>query len=226
MAGHGDGHRGPVGPATGTGTPGGCTSGPTLALFTATVNGMTVAFDASASRPDAGNCAISGYNWNWGDGSDPYLQEGKQLSYTYSATGSYTVSLEVTNSAGSLIVTQTVAVGSPGPTPTPTPTPTPVPTPTPTPPPSCPVAPSFVWQNDKASNPTVAFQGSYSGSPAPETWQWAFGDGSTGTGQTVSHTYVGGSLPSNKKVTVTLTIPTTSCQRSFAKEINLNNGSG
>jgi PKD repeat protein len=214
--------------ATGTGTPGGCTAGPTIAAFTATVNGMTVAFDASASRPDTGNCAISGYNWNWGDGSDPYLQEGKQFSYTYGGAGSYTVELVVTNQAGSLIATQTVIVGGAGPTPTPTPTPapTPAPTPTPTPPPNCSVAPNFAWQNDKASDPTVAFQGSYSGIPAPNSWHWTFGDGTSATGQTVSHTYVGSSLPSNKKVTVALTVQTNSCQRTFSDEINLNNGSG
>ncbi len=98
--------------APGTGeTSGNCTTPPT-AVFAATVAGLTVTLDASSSSPTSGMCAISGYNWDLGDGLDPFPPvTGKQTSYTYASAGTYSITLEVTNLAGSNTTTQSVTVG-------------------------------------------------------------------------------------------------------------------
>ncbi len=129
--------------ATGGTNPGGCTAGPAGAAFSYTITGKKVDVDASGSLPRTGMNAITGYNWDWGDGTDPYLQEGIVLSHTYANLQSYVVSLRVENPCGALQTTQTIDLDPP-PTPTPdpsaTPTPTPEPSPTPTPVPT--VAPT------------------------------------------------------------------------------------
>ena len=211
--------------AGGGGGPGICTTLPNPS-FTFSVSGFDVSLDASASTPNSGQCAISGNNWDMGDLLDPFPPvTGKTVGppdnpppYTYASVGSYPVTLEVTNQAGNSTTTRTVVIGSlptPTPTATPTPTPTPTATPTPTPLPTCPVKPGFAHQTDNKPDPTVAFQGSYSGTPAPVTWSWDFGDGNTGTGQNPSHKYTGSDIQTNGKVSVTLTITNGSCQRSF-----------
>ena len=66
-----------------------------VAAFTSTVSGLTAAFDASASTDDG---SITSYAWTFGDGSSA---TGTQPSHTYTAAGSYTVSLTVTDNTGS-----------------------------------------------------------------------------------------------------------------------------
>ena len=56
---------------------------------------LTVAFDAAASTDPDGS--ISGYAWNFGDGS---TGSGVNATHTFVAGGSYTVTLTVTDSAG------------------------------------------------------------------------------------------------------------------------------
>ncbi len=71
----------------GASQPPGC-SPPSLASFLAPVSGLTVALDASASLPNSGACAISGYAWDMGDGLTPFPPVvGRTTSYTYSAAG-------------------------------------------------------------------------------------------------------------------------------------------
>jgi len=57
--------------------------------------GQTVTFDASASRPNGGT--IVDYAWNFGDGS---VSHGKTVIHTYNSPGTYTVTLNVTDSSG------------------------------------------------------------------------------------------------------------------------------
>jgi len=58
---------------------------------------LTVYFkDRSSGSPTA-------WNWNFGDGTSSTLQNPK---HTYSAAGSYTIKLTVTNAAGSTSVTK------------------------------------------------------------------------------------------------------------------------
>jgi Flp pilus assembly protein TadG len=186
--------------ATGGTNPGGCTAGPAIAAFTYTINGKTVDVDASASEARSGVNAITGYNWDWGDGTDPYLQEGIVLSHTYANLAEYTVSLRVENPCGALQSSQSIDL-EPPPTPTPdpsaTPTPTPVPTPTPTPVPTavptatpgaCSTRVDFTFTVNN-NNGKVAFAASTTGQPDPTEWHWSFGyNGATRTVTTGSTT--------------------------------------
>jgi PKD repeat protein len=189
--------------------PSGCAP-PTIADFTVTVIGMTVNVDASASRPDTGVCAISGYNWDWAQTPVVFPPiVGKTATNTYASPGVYVIVLEVTNQAGALTRSRSVSVGiatpaptatpvptpapsgaptasptatpTPAPTATPAPTPTPVPTATPTPALTCNYQPDFAYSIQNGHK--VTFTGSYTGFPAPTSWLWNFGNGDTWTGQ-------------------------------------------
>jgi len=72
--------------------------GPPAASFTASPTGLTVAFNASASTagPVAGS-TIASYAWDFGDLT---TGTGVTASRTYSAPGTYSVALTVTNSLG------------------------------------------------------------------------------------------------------------------------------
>ena len=75
---------------------GGASAAPTAA-FTATPNGLTVALDAGTSTASSGQ-SISGWDWNFGDGSARATT--KTASHTYDTAGTYTVTLQVTDSQG------------------------------------------------------------------------------------------------------------------------------
>lgn len=66
---------------------------PPNAAFSATCDGLSCSFDASASSDDNG---ITGYSWSFGDGNSG---SGASASHTYAADGSYTVTLTVTDTA-------------------------------------------------------------------------------------------------------------------------------
>ena len=70
-------------------------AGPTAA-FTATVNGLQVALDASASTDPF--AAITGYAWDYGDGT---TGTGVSPTKTYTAAGTYTVTVTVTDANSS-----------------------------------------------------------------------------------------------------------------------------
>lgn len=69
---------------------------PPTAAFTATANGTSVSFNASASQP--GDAAIASYAWKFGDGA---AGTGKTSSHSYSAAGPFQVTLTVTATDGS-----------------------------------------------------------------------------------------------------------------------------
>jgi PKD repeat protein len=85
-----------------------------VASFTVVItSGLSVLTDPTASTPNSGVCNISGYNWTWGDPSDPLNEEpGEAASkaHTYLAAGTYTITLQVTNQAGSDTAAQLVTV--------------------------------------------------------------------------------------------------------------------
>ena len=84
---------------------------PSSASFTITASAMSITVDASASTPNSGRCAIASYDWDWGDGVDAFPPAiGKQTSYTYVTTGTYTVTLTVSNPGGSMTTTHSVTV--------------------------------------------------------------------------------------------------------------------
>jgi PKD repeat protein len=76
---------------------------------------QAVFFNAEASRAASGRRIVS-YDWNFGNGRTDH---GVTVSRAFSAAGTYTVTLTVTDDAGSqATATQTVQIGAPGSGPT------------------------------------------------------------------------------------------------------------
>ncbi len=104
-------------PSGGGSNPGLCAA--PVASFTIVVtSGLSVFANPSASTPNSGVCAISGYNWKWD--ADPNNDEPGTATgnpHTYLAPGTYSVTLIVTNQGGSstAISSITVAVIPPPP---------------------------------------------------------------------------------------------------------------
>ncbi len=133
------------------------------ASFTSACTGLSCSFDGSASKDPDGS--LTSYVWDFGDGSSG---SGVSPSHTYGAAGTYSVSLTVTDDKGakSAAVTHSVTVAAAN------------------------QAPSAAFSSS-VSNLVVAFDGSASadadGSVAG--YAWDFGDGSSGSGVSPSHTY-------------------------------------
>ena len=158
---------------------------PPTAAFTFTpsapVADSLLSFDASSSTDPDGT--IVQYAWNFGDGTSG---SDAPLTHAYAAAGTYTVTLTVTDDGGasdSVSLGVTVGTAQPG-----NQSPTAAFTFTP----SAPVAGSL-----------VSFDASASADPDGTIVQyaWTFGDGSTGSGATASHTY-----GTTGTYTVTLTV--------------------
>src|SRR3989449_451082 len=135
------------------------------AAFTASCPTLTCSFTDQSSDPDG---SVTSWQWTFGDGTTGSTAQNP--SHTYSAGGSYTVTLTVTDNQGAQnSVTHSVAPSQPNQPPTAAFTA------------SCPTLTcSFT---DQSSDPdgTIA------------TWRWDFGDGSAaGTTRNPSHTYSAG----------------------------------
>jgi PKD repeat protein len=132
------------------------------------VAGTAVAFNGTASSDPDGNLPLS-YAWNFGDGT---TGTGPTPTHSFAAAGTYTVSLTVTDARGlsSAAATTSVTVAAQN---------------------VAPVArPGGPYTGTAGS--AVEFNGSASSDAdgnLPLTYAWNFGDGSTGTGATTSHTY-------------------------------------
>ena len=132
--------------------------------YTGTVN-SPIQFSGSASTDSDGT--IISYDWNFGDGS---TGTGVSPTHTYIATGAFTVSLTVTDDAGATDTATTMATIGLGN--------------------QAPVAnPNGPYIGTVGS--AVLFDGSASSDQDGTivSYSWNFGDGSTGTGVTSSHTY-------------------------------------
>lgn len=106
--------RDPLGSTTtgdsGSITIAGSTGTPPMAAFTAGTTGLTVNVDAAASSDPGGS--ITGYSWTFGDGA---TASGVTASHSYAASGTYTVTLTVTDNSGATGTTsQAVTVMSSG----------------------------------------------------------------------------------------------------------------
>jgi PKD repeat protein len=125
--------------------------------------GDTVFFNASAVKPAAGHQIVS-YSWNFGDGTSA---SGAQVTHVFAATATYQVVLTVTDDAGQRSTpTHPVAISS-----------------------GNPVA---LFTSSFVAGHTMFFDGggsTTSGTATIVSYQWAFGDGTTGTGQTINHAY-------------------------------------
>ena len=136
-----------------------------------------IAFDGSDSMDPDG--VIVNYAWTFGDGA---TASGVAPSHTYASSGAYTVTLTVTDKRGSTDTASTTAT----------------------------IADSNVPPTADAGGPysgtagiPIVFDGSASDDPDGTivSYSWDFGDGSTGTGVSPSHTYV-----SAGSFTATLTV--------------------
>lgn len=139
---------------------------------------LKVSFNASNSKPsDKNNGHIVEYNWDFGDGG---TGKGKTASHTYRKTGIFTAVLRITDNKGeSDSTTKEIVVYSK------------------------PVA-SFTLSPTSGIAPLkVDFDASSSRDPDGRiiSYKWSFGDGSTGAGKTISHTYTKGGT-----ITIWLTV--------------------
>ncbi|MEF2977726.1 PKD domain-containing protein [Subtercola sp. YIM 133946] len=138
---------------------------PPTAAFTSTNTDLTASFDASDSADADGT--IASYSWNFGDGTSG---TGKSVTHAYGTAGTYSVVLTVTDNKGAKgTSTGSVAVTAPAPVN---------------------VAPTAAFTRT-ATNLSVALDGSGSSDPdgTIASYAWDFGDGSTGTGKTITHSY-------------------------------------
>jgi PKD repeat protein len=144
-----------------------------VAAITSTANKLVASFDGSGSSDPDGT--IAGYAWNFGDNT---TGSGATPNHTYATGGTYTVTLTVTDNQGATnTVSNPITV-------------------------SATVAPtaSFAATPDDLD---VAFDGSASSDPDGTIagYAWNFGDNTTGTGATPSHSYAAAGT-----YTVTLTV--------------------
>ncbi len=151
---------------------------PPTAAFTATSTGMSVALDASASTDIDGTIAT--YAWDFGDGSAQAPSATATASHVYATPGTYTVTLTVVDNSGGTGTTTHLA--------------TPVHVNQP------PVAIFTATSNNLAA--TFDATGSSDPDGTIATYAWDFGDGSTGVGATVNHSYA---TANTYTVTLTLT---------------------
>jgi|GEM_PF-1686526 len=146
------------------------TNTPPVASFTATPdNGLApllVAFDGSASNDPDGT--ITTYEWDFGDGS---TATGVTASHSYPYVGTYTATLTVTDDKNATGTTSLPIIVTTKP----------------------PLA-SFTATPTSGDAPlTVYFDGSASSDPDAGggiiSYDWDFGDGNSGSGAMISHTY-------------------------------------
>jgi PKD repeat protein len=127
-----------------------------------------VVFDASGSQPGNGASQITSYAWTFGDGGSG---SGRSVTHSFGESGTFNVTLTVTNDRGLSASTTTAVIVGAGSLPTPVFT-------------FSPAAPRI--------NEAVFFNAAASTAGTGHTitgYQWNFGDGATGSGVSASHIY-------------------------------------
>mgnify|MGYP000243992005 CR=1 FL=1 len=127
---------------------------------------LEVSFDASKSEDPDGT--IASYSWDFGDGD---TGTGETITHTYADVGDYTAELTVTDDDGAADKsTQSISVSSGNNPPT----------------------ASFTADPTSGAAPLeVSFDasGSSDSDGSIDSYSWDFGDGNSGSGETVNHTY-------------------------------------
>src|SRR5690349_5666251 len=149
---------------------------PPVAAFTSSCSALTCSFTSTSSDPDG---SIAAYQWTFGDGGNATTQNP---SHTYSAGGTYTVQLTVTdNQNATNSVTHSVTVTAP-------------------PPPNQPPVAAFTSSRNALTCSFTTMSSEPDGSTS--AYQWDSGDGGSATTQNPSHTYsAGGTYPVQLTVT-------------------------
>jgi large repetitive protein len=135
---------------------------PPTAAFSFSANNLNASFDGSGSGDVDGT--VASYAWNFGDGA---TATGETTAHLYTVAGTYQVTLTVTDNQGATgTLTQAVTVLAANQLPT-------------------------AAFTSSVNNLTVSFDGHTSVDPDGTivSYAWDFGDGSTGVGQTATHTY-------------------------------------
>ncbi len=150
---------------------------------------LTVNFSGAGSSGGTYNGTvypITSYRWEFNDNSNDFERTSSDtFSKVYSTPGTYTVKLRVISGYGTSDYSNTVTITVGQRTPTPTPTPTP------------PTA-SISGPTSAQINQTVTFT---AGGNYGQTYSWTFGDGTSGSGASVTKAYT-----ADGPFTVTLTI--------------------
>jgi PKD repeat protein len=132
------------------------------ANFTSSCTALTCSFNGSSSSDPNGT--VVGYAWNFGDGQ---TATGATTSHTYAANGTFAVTLTVTDNQGAPgQVTKNVTVSGAN-------------------------TPPTANFTSSCTQLACSFNGGSSTDPDGTivSYAWNFGDGQTGTGATVAHTY-------------------------------------
>src|SRR6185437_8986504 len=104
------------------------------------------------------------YSWNFGDGG---TSTTASPSHTYSSSGTYTVQMIATNSAGcsdTMTKTSYITISN--------------------------LHSAFTTSSSKCSGQNITFTNSATGSPT--SYYWIFGDGNSSTGANPTHSYAAG----------------------------------
>jgi PKD repeat protein len=142
------------------------------------VVGQDVFVNGASTLAGVGH-TITSFQWDFGDGSK---KTGVTAAHDYGASGTFTITLTVTDEAGQIgVSSKTVTVGTGAPT------------------------ASFSCAHTPAGSLSITCDGSAStavGQSIVATYNWSFGDGSSGTGVVASRTYLN---PATYVVTLTVT---------------------
>ena len=158
------------------------TAPPMAAIASSTAAGeapLSVNFDGSGSKAASG-ATLTSYSWSFGDGA---TATGSSVAHGFTTAGTYTATLTVTDSNGltgsanTPVVVAAPTVVNKAPTAVATATPTTGTTP---------LLVTFDASTSSDSDGSIA------------SYVWTFGDGSTATGKTVTHTYTAAATYSAK----------------------------